>query len=444
MSTYFNKFHFDNINHINDFFRSNSTKTFDYKEIQEVLCTENISFVLSGINRLQSTLLCEEGFSYVQQSQRYVPVDVKFIKELDNTPSELRQEGRYLIEKSINLYNQMTVLKEPNLKGRPSIDDFVFGISYEDARSVLPLAISTNIVVTMSGDRLVDLVSLFFKYQYVFKDIYDEFKTLIPAELMHKLVTAALCNIRKDVNYSDAYFKCKFDKVSLENPVVLLNGFDNVALAALASQNVQSPDIIYDSWGSETKTKSNKLIKNVLGYNHTGINEHSRNTCVMTCSLAAYHQVIRHRLHNIKREPLRNIIFDDKREYVIPKSIKNHSIFNEKVNDLIKDYINFYNTYSKKYDNEFIMQYMLNCAAIKFIVSSNIRNDNIIFRDRLCYTAQEEIRTLYLKKFKILYNLYPNLVTYGLPPCVTTHKCKEGKLSCGRMADVIDEYGYFI
>jgi len=36
------------------------------------LKTINISFVAEGIDRIQSTLICELKNSYVQQSQRYV------------------------------------------------------------------------------------------------------------------------------------------------------------------------------------------------------------------------------------------------------------------------------------------------------------------------------------------------------------------------------------
>lgn len=40
--------------------------------VKELLKTCNISFVLEGLNRWQSTMICELKDSYVQQSQRYV------------------------------------------------------------------------------------------------------------------------------------------------------------------------------------------------------------------------------------------------------------------------------------------------------------------------------------------------------------------------------------
>ena len=444
MNKYCTTFQFDNMNLIDDFISSKSNTFFNYKDLKNLLSTENVSFVLSGINRLQSMLLCEEGFSYVQQSQRYVPMDFNFIRFIDNTPIELKVEGARLVNKSMDLYKEMTQLKDENKKGRPAIDDFIHSIPYEDARSILPINISTNIVVSNSADRLIDLFALFNKYPLVFESLRNEFEQLIPFKLYHALQMAAHNIIDNDTGISDNYFKNKYKLVSLNNPVILLNSTNNVAMAALASQSKESPDTVYNSWGSETEYNDIKICKNVLGYGHHGINEHSRNTFVMTCSLAAYHQVIRHRLQNNRREPLKNILIEKNREFVIPESILMNEYFFNKVNDLIEEYREFYNKFITKYDNQFLMQFMLNGHAIKFVACSNIRNDNNICRDRLCYTAQEEIRKLYLKKYKILHEMYPHLVKYGLPPCVTTKKCKEGKLTCGHMNEVYEEYKVFI
>ena len=47
-------------------------KTLNEDTLRTVLAAYNISFVLEGINRWHSTMLCELKNSYVQQSQRYV------------------------------------------------------------------------------------------------------------------------------------------------------------------------------------------------------------------------------------------------------------------------------------------------------------------------------------------------------------------------------------
>ena len=47
----------------------------EQKTVCTLLKTCNVSFVLEGINRWQSTMICELKDSYVQQSQRYVTLD---------------------------------------------------------------------------------------------------------------------------------------------------------------------------------------------------------------------------------------------------------------------------------------------------------------------------------------------------------------------------------
>lgn len=448
MSKHFTTFNFQNMKDVDNFINANYTNEFNLTEIKDLLYTENVNFVLSGINRLQSTILCEEGYSYVQQSQRYVPMNSTCISILENTPDEVKTEGKKLTNKALKLYHEMTELNDKNKTGRLTNKDFKHDISYEDARYILPLSISTNIAVAMPANNLIDLLSVFNKYPLVFNDLRNELLALLPQHLSHAISIVSYNNIEKDRHCSDKYFQYKMKELCLDNNVIMLdNNPDNIkyiAIGALASQNAESPDKKYYSWKESTEINSNKLIKNVNGYGHTGINEHGRNTFAMMCSLSAYHQVIRHRLQNIRRESFTDILNDNDREFMLPKSIKSNKYFYEKVNKLINEFQEFYNKFNHKVANEFLMQFFLNCTTVKFVVSSNIRNDNLIFRDRLCFTAQEEIRNLYFNKFKILYNLYPQLVVAGLPPCVLNDKCKEGKLCCGKITHVKNKYKEFI
>lgn len=446
MGKYFTTFNFYAKNEIDEYIRISIGKDFFNNDLKDLLSIGNVNFVLSGINRLQSMLLCELKLSYVQQSQRYVPVTNDFIKILDNTPEELAREGTKLINQSIHLYNKMTELKDPDKKGRLKEKDFVYGITYEDARSVLPLCMSTNLVVSMSADKLIDLFKLFNTYPYVFREIKKELMELLPGNILHKINSDVFSIVEKDYHDGDIYFENKMKNLTFENDVIMLecdNITKNIAIGALASQNTESPNDIYELWGEESDEKSKKLISNVLGYGHMAIAEQGRTTCAMRCSLAAYHQLIRHRLQNIRRESIRYITTDLTRGFIIPECIRNNKDFFNELVDLTTAYMDFYNKYNGTYDKEFIMQFMLNATPIKFIVSSNIRNDITIFKDRLCFTAQDEVRDLYFKKFRILHKQYPELVRYGLPPCVTENRCKEGKLNCGKVKTVQNLYDVY-
>ena len=120
-----------------DLWIKNNNNLIDKNIMKEILKTVNITFIIEGINRIQSTLLCELKDSYVQQSQRYVTMDSSFyeIPQLDKTDNVKAKE---LIEKAFNLYIKMSELKEGEFKGRPKAENYKHRIPIEDARYILP------------------------------------------------------------------------------------------------------------------------------------------------------------------------------------------------------------------------------------------------------------------------------------------------------------------
>ena len=105
--------------------------------VQELLKTCNLSFVLEGINRWQSTMICERKDSYVQQSQRYVTMsrDGYTLPELGEDD---RAKAEALIAKVFALYEEMSQLKEA-FKGRPKREHYRYGIPVEDASHFIPI-----------------------------------------------------------------------------------------------------------------------------------------------------------------------------------------------------------------------------------------------------------------------------------------------------------------
>lgn len=83
--------------------------------VKELLKTCNISFVLEGINRWQSTMICELKDSYVQQSQRYVTMDADGYT-LPDLKEEDAQKARELVGRAFALYEEMSQIKE-DLRG---------------------------------------------------------------------------------------------------------------------------------------------------------------------------------------------------------------------------------------------------------------------------------------------------------------------------------------
>jgi len=378
-------------------------------------------FLLEGINRFQSTLICELKGSYVQQSQRYV--------EMNNTniylPIVPDEEGMQLIEDSFELYNRMTELNK-KLKQRPIKSDFKYGIPYEDARYILPLAVTTNIQCSLNGEQLLNLLELFKIYPVVFRDMKDQIELLIPLSLLELSRT-------KKQEMKDVFTELGGEDLLLsktENILILnhtKNMVNTVGLGALTSTTKGSPL-------QKLKSDMSNIVERVMDYGHTSIAEQVTIQSALTMSLVTYHQFIRHRLGVNIREKFSNLR-EFKNDFIIPPSI-NESKFKDEYIHLANRYIK----YRSKLDNDFGMLYLINADMIRLFSKTNARIDIDIAKERTCLNAQWEVRSLYEKKIKYLSKISPILFKDALPPCVYG-RCPEGALSCGKQLEVKEYYG---
>ncbi|PJI08856.1 MULTISPECIES: FAD-dependent thymidylate synthase [Clostridium] len=415
-------------------------KNINESDLREILKYSNVSFVLEGINRLQSTLICELKASYVQQSQRYVTLkeDNFIIPELEEN-DELKAKG--LFRQAFELYENMSRLKEGEFKGRPKAENYLYGIPIEDARYILPLACKTNISVTMNGEKLIDLFYLINDDRY--SEIFGEVKALLLSKLPERL-SCFMDKMKKqyNINFIKDFYEEYFNKINECDNMILLNSFKDlnlkVGLGAITSTHAKTPSEVMENWAEEADEKAKGVTKRVLGYGHESIAEQARTTFGMMCSMVTYHQQIRHRLSQNHREELCGMIKDKGRKAVVPQTIKN-SKFYESFVSLVHEFKEFRSYILKKYGEDKALNFLLNCDQIKLIISTNARIDSQMLSDRICLNAQWEIRELSTKKLNILREMSEVLYVKALPPCVYG-KCKEGKFTCGKQLAMKEKF----
>lgn len=80
-----------------------------------------------------------------------------------------------------------------------------------------------------------------------------------------------------------------------------------------------------------------------------------------------------------------------------------------------------------------------NACTTKIMMTMNARSLHNFFRHRCCNRAQWEIRELAEEMYKLCVATAPHLFRHAGPPCVCG-ACPEGKMSCGRAADVRAHY----
>lgn len=410
------------------------------KTLESLLKTCNVSFVLEGINRIQSTMICEQKDSYVQQSQRYVAVSADgytLPKELDEQD---RVKGVALLEKVFALYQEMSTLKG-EFKGRPKPENYLYGIPVEDARYLLPLAVKTNISVATTGDKLMNWFRMMRRPedQILFAEIKEALLEKLPATLGQWLDSFPF--MEEDSRLID-FYEDDLSRISPEQPVVLLRAFHNpllkAGLGALTSTNADAPSVVLTNWGGEAEEKAKGVVNRVMGYGHTSIAEQYRTTFGMMFSLVTYHQMERHRLPNTYREDWNHLLADENRPPVIPPTVIAGG-FRDRYLAIVAEVQAFQRDLAQRYEGGIWRYFLLNCQQLKLISSTNARMDCGILQERICNNAQWEIHNISVEKLEQLRTQSDILYRTAVPSCVYG-SCKEGKLTCGRAAEMREKY----
>lgn len=84
-----------------------------------------------------------------------------------------------------------------------------------------------------------------------------------------------------------------------------------------------------------------------------------------------------------------------------------------------------------------------NGCETKIQMTVNVRTLFNFFKERLCDRAQDEIRDLAFEMWKECMKISPTIFRHAVPTCVNG-KCKEGKMSCGKMAQYKEKHNTYI
>lgn len=427
---------------IESWLEKNNINSIDEATLKEVLKVVNIAFVAEKIDRVQSTLLCELKDSYVQQSQRYVTMDDNSYR-LPLLSTEDNNKAIQLTKKAFALYERMSQLNEGQFVGRPKVENYKYGIPIEDARYILPLSTLTNLSIAMTGNKLFNLYSLFNNSKYIglFKGMESQISSHLPKKLVELLTNFNIHSGTKS-DLVESLYDEEFGKLSNTDNMILFSSFKDldlkVGLGALTSTLKETPSERLEDWGNLASEKAKAVANRVLGYGHDSIAEQARTVFGMMCSMVTYHQQIRHRLSENVREDLLNLILDKERQVIVPLSIKN-SVFYEEYLEVVQAIKEFRIYVLEKYDNARALPFLLNCDAVKLIISTNARVDRTMLSERICKNSQWEIRELAIKKLSELKSMSEVLYEKALPSCVYG-KCKEGKMTCGKQVEMQQQF----
>ena len=127
-------------------------------------------------------------------------------------------------------------------------------------------------------------------------------------------------------------------------------------------------------------------------------------------------------------------------ERIVPPSIARDPAVKARFDELCNAIQGFYNDMTEAGIPAEDARYILpNATETKIVVTMNARSLLHFFELRCCSRAQWEIRELANRMLEEVRQVAPVLFAKAGPTCVTQRVCHEGKMSCGRLKQLLAE-----
>lgn len=212
------------------------------------------------------------------------------------------------------------------------------------------------------------------------------------------------------------------------------------ATVAAAARLCYSASAI-DRLVEKSRQEREALLRKILSLGHFSVLEHASFTFgVEGISRACSHQLVRHRLASYSQQSQRYVSHRERFAAVTPPSIAARPELKERFDALLEEihraYRDLLDAGIPAEDARFVLP---NAAETKIVVTMNARELWHFFNLRCCRRAQWEIRALAMQMLRLVRRAAPLLFAAAGPGCLQG-ACPEGKMTCGAMAEVRQEF----
>ena len=230
---------------------------------------------------------------------------------------------------------------------------------------------------------------------------------------------------------------------------------DPLALVYAAFRQCYHAGDVADMWpqllsGGISREKQAAFVEKIMASGHASPIEHVSFTFALSgVSRALTHQLVRHRIASYSQQSQRYVDASNM-NYVMPPAIAadpraraRFQAFMEEVGSAYRDLKEMLEEDGRGSaaceDARFVLP---NACDTKMVLTMNARSLQNFFRHRCCNRAQWEIRALAKEMLRLVLQVAPTLFSQSGPPCLRG-ACPEGKMSCGQMQQVREEYRRF-
>lgn len=240
---------------------------------------------------------------------------------------------------------------------------------------------------------------------------------------------------------------------------------DPEGVVAAAARLCYSPTGVEALMEQYTPEQNAKFVRMLASMGHESPIEHVSFTfAVEGVSRALLAQITRHRIASFSVQSQRYVRLDDF-QFVIPPEVEadpqSKALFLEAMRKQGEEYLTLCASLQAKHTAELLAQglpekeavkkaeklanedarfVLPNACETKMMITMNARELKHFFALRCCNRAQWEIRALAEQMYRLVYPVAPNLFAKAGPACVAAGKCGEGKMSCGRLAEMQEKY----
>lgn len=312
------------------------------------------------------------------------------------------------------------------------------GVPKEDARFVLPYCFYSNFFCSLGGRELINVLNAMLygrgkRIKEIYEiglSIYEQCKAVAPGLFIDFEMKGEKYSDTLDYGFSPAEYSAQGEKVEILSYTA--DGEKNIARCALIEQGYPlsaAEEIISDEGNI-------KKIFEVLVASSRPRALESYNCSIKFggVSLACLTHFARHRMQSIC---IPEITKADRNSYVLPETVKNDAelkaIYDKAFSDMKALYEDFK---AKDYSENELIYCVLSGNVINIVTTMNARELLLFLRLRSCTRAQWEIQQYATDLLAKLRKISPNLFAFYGPSCFVKGACPEGKMTCGRVAEI--------
>ncbi len=310
------------------------------------------------------------------------------------------------------------------------------GIPKEDARFLLPYSFHSNFYFTVNARELISIIRTIRsdsyrsiqELQHLADQIVQQIEKLFPSiisEFNNEVLSfqfSGLSTYQDDEKWTEISFIDGNDAGRLEL----------VQYPMCPKQTLETSYSFSHAENSQLPDMNSFLCTNRL----RELEQLSYTFIIRDISLSGVTHIVRHRMQSIVVPPIQRLCSN---RMIVPLTIYNTPALLKRFQDTTIKAWEMRKEFAKNpVLGRYNYYYALSGNLTSVITTINARELVHFIRLRSCNRAQWEIRNISIRILALLRDSFPELYRYVGPSCYMMDHCPEGRLSCGKMSEVID------